>query len=297
MKICVLIIIIHLFTAIAFAEDSNGKNTVSIAIGFGGNITSFDANKTELKQTNTSYSVLGLKYKGLTLEGTLPSADTKENKDKYVDSEINSYGIGYSWNDQFKSDVFYRKTEKFYNESSGTIYKLENLGIENYGTTLYYLTHKDHTSLALDPIVYHKMNSNSSTIYSLKYIKSKFYSLEDLKMLPTLNGLTDIKKVDIDSIQVQLSYSKNAFWEHIFLAGAFGVGYTHNLQKETYLDLSEKNKSVGQANSLITLGAGYIWTQLTMGMYFKLYSWNFDVDKYEFTSKTGAGALYLSYKF
>ena len=280
------------------------RKSAAISLGIGTYQNTFQVNSLySLQTTNNNFSQIGVSLNKAVFQINLPSSEANETYTKKIDSKIIFYSLAYAFSENFSLEGNYRSRNGFYlqgdQKTTGntTIYKLPNLRISQVGLIGTYTFEKDHKSFLVDPVLYEKRDDSSSWIIISKLNHMNFSSLEDLALLTNLKSNADITSAEVDLLETSIAYSKNAFWEHWFLGGAFGLGLNVNRVKTRMISTPDTVDVKMAATVQLTGSVGYIWTSFKTGLYVNLSNTRINVRNYEFGDTSGMAGYYVGYQF
>lgn len=287
-----------------FVTYANGKQeslTATLGMGSGQNGLSLEGYDS-LRTNNNGFYILGLSINKAVLQFDLPyKSDTQLNSGT-VDSDIAKYSFSYNLMDNLHLEAAYRKRAGFYVPNTmvenTAQYKFQDLSIKQYSVSAVYAFETGHKSFLVDPILYNRMTDSSSVLLISRANHSEFSGLESLSVLPLMAGISKTSSSVINSLEMGVAYSKNAFWEHWFIGGAFGIGYSLNVYKTKIMNESKSIDSVDtNLSSNVVFSLGYVWTSLKTGLFAHYSSWRVKLEGYEITDNSGSTGLYLGYDF
>lgn len=289
-------------TVVAPLFQEKPKYNISAAFGISNRINnlSFNAGK-RLAPTNGNAYLLGLDIDGNSTFLSLPFTDPRSSRDSRVDSKFFKLNSAFNLTPKLKFEINYDTNTGYFFDAgpdlNEPVISFPNLAFETASIGLFYTLNENHKSFLFTPLLFRKSASSSSWIVGFDVIKNKISGLSSLQKFPEVKYNTDLSEASVYALSSGIAYSKTAYFDKWFVAGALGVYVNLNQQFIRFFNAATKSKNNSSTSSKVNLSGGYLWSRGVVGAFVAPRSWSNQIEELEVATTDGRNGLYMTYLF
>jgi hypothetical protein len=284
---------------IAHAAWLNQKINVEPAVGIGASSLnmSIKTNGEDLRYTpsNTDFYFINLGIENLSLQAKFPIRDSQEKLTSHGDTKVTDYQLGFGFQKNWQTDVYYQKYQGYYIESQTSHVIQPDLSFSHVGGQLTYVFDPEYSLAMTRETGWRQTTTKGSWMASIGY--DEFDLDGDLAPGILKTGLrTGLQKTKADSLSLRISRGHNWIWDQWFAGMVVGLGANYSqiqYQYSTMQDSSSDMKLIANAG----LSAGYRWKQAKVGIFARSSNWSLAFDDKELVSNTSSSGIYYSSYF
>lgn len=283
-----------------FVNSENKK--VSLNIGYGNYTNRLNPIREKyLNTTNDSFFSVGAKLNHAKLQVLLPQSSSDSERQSKVDTHMNIYSLAYDVNQNLTVAADYNKITGYYYESKengvSTYHKMSSLSIKEVNLTAYYTFNGDHKSFAVENQIYERQTDSGSWIWISKIKNVNLNNLTEMNGISDLGIQSNISSAEVYLLDSSFGYSKNFFWSHWFLGGAFGLGINAGSVSSRLVDGENQKHTQFSGSYFFTASTGYINGNFRLAAFANTYDSSIQMDSLNMTVTNGSSGLYLGYAF
>lgn len=252
-----------------------------------------------LETTNNNFYIISARLNKAHILLNLPGKSANEERIKKGSSQFNAYSFSYHYSENLNAQLSFFKMRGFYFEDTNTnlIYTMPNLENRQINLTGHYTFNKNHKSFYTEPMIYEKGVDSESWIIVGGIKSIQMSQINELMNIPELTGFENYSSIQLYGAELIAGYSKNWFWNHFFLGGAYGLGFNMN-NITTQLKNTEKKEKIKIGNSyFVSMTTGYIWEKSKIAIYANLSNSSVQIDEIPIGQSGGSTGLYYGYSF
>lgn len=252
-----------------------------------------------LETTNNNFYILSARLNKAHVILNLPGKSSNEERLKNGNSKFNAYSLSYDLSGNLSTQLNIFKIEGFYylDQNSNKTYKLSNLENRQINLNAHYTFNEKHKSFYTDPMIYEKGEDTGSWIIVGGLKSSQMNQINELVSIPELSIFSNYSSIQLYAGEISGGYSKNWFWNHFFVGGAYGLGLSVNAVSTEFKNNEKTKKTILGNSFFISMTTGYIWQKSKLAIYANMSNSSVKIDEIPMGSTGGSTGLYYGYSF